>query len=409
MEDVIIIGAGASGLACGIELGKRNILCLVLEGKEKAGKKIYASGNGKCNLGNRNVSSNNYHSIEPLAKEQLAQIISDKTDVSVERFFNGIGILLTERNGYLYPHSEQAGSVVHAMEQALVGLGGRIQCDAYVNAVTWKKEKQVFQVQTPERNYQCKRLVLATGGMASPQHGSDGSGYRLAKSLGHSVTPCFPSLCGIRVSEQGFQKLQGVRAKGCVTIYIANKPIASEQGELQFTQYGLSGIAVFNVSRYVGIALAGHEPVSVQLDLCTGYSEEELLQHLFSLQTACEYQTIGFVLAGIIPEKLSLYFLKKLGISQEATLKGMKRKELHQLVHILKNYRVTISGINNMEQAQVTVGGIPLKEINPDTMESNIQKSFYLTGEVLDADGCCGGYNLMWAWETGRRAGQKIV
>lgn len=409
MEDVIIIGAGASGLACGIELGKRNIPCLILEGKEKAGKKIYASGNGKCNLGNRRVSRENYHSMEPFEYEQLRSLISEDTARSVEQFFNSIGILLTERNGYLYPHSEQAGAVVRAMEQALTALGGRLQCDTYVNAIAWEERKQAFLIQTPNRNYQCRRLVLAAGGMASPQHGSDGSGYRLAKSLGHSVTQCLPSLCGVKVAEAGFQRLQGVRAKGSVTICIEGQPTASETGELQFTQYGLSGIAVFNLSKYAGEALAGKKQVSMQLDLCTEYSEDELARQLSSLQQICKYQSIGSILTGIIPEKLAAYFLKKLGISEACSIQSLSRRELYRLVHIIKRYEVSVSGTNEMAQAQVTVGGIPLREINPDTMESRIREGCYLTGELLDIDGCCGGYNLMWAWESGRRAGQRLI
>lgn len=409
MEDVIIVGAGASGLACGIELGKRNISCLILEGKEKAGKKIYASGNGKCNLGNRRVSFEKYHSMEVFESEPFPSLISKDTPESVEQFFNSIGILLTERNGYLYPHSEQAGAVVHAMEQAVTAFGGRLQCDTYVNEITWEERKQAFLVQTPNRNYLCKRLVLAAGGMASPQHGSDGSGYRLAKCLGHSVTQCLPSLCGVKVSEAGFQKLQGVRAKGCVTVFIEGQPAATETGELQFTQYGLSGIAVFNLSRYVGEALTERKQVFMRLDLCMEYSEDELARQLCSLQQICKYQGIGFILAGIIPEKLAVYFLKKLSIPQERAIQDLKRQDLYRLVQMIKHYEVSVSGTNEMAQAQVTAGGIPLREINPDTMESRIRRGCYLTGELLDIDGCCGGYNLMWAWESGRRAGQRLI
>lgn len=408
MEEVVIIGAGASGLACGIELGRRGISYLILEGKEKAGKKIYASGNGKCNLANRNISADKYHSMGASGYEQIRSVVPETAAVSVEQFFREIGILFTERNGYLYPHSEQAGAVVHAMEQTVAGLGGRIQCDTYVTSVEWNKKRNCFQIYTNEERYQCRKLVLATGGAASPQHGSDGSGYKLAGQLGHSVTPCLPSLCGLKVQASGFQKLQGIRAKGQASLLIDGQRIAVESGEIQFTQYGLSGIAVFNLSRYVGPALHKRKQVRIDLDLCVELSERELLALLKQARQIFEYRNIGSVLSGIIPEKLARYVLKYQGISEETEIRHLKPEDSNRLIRMIKSFPADITGTNTLEQAQVTAGGIPLSEIDLDTMESKVCPGCYLTGELIDVDGCCGGYNLMWAWESGRRAGQSI-
>ena len=408
MEEVVIIGAGASGLACGIELGQRGISCLILEGKEKAGKKIYASGNGKCNLANRNISADKYHSMGASGYEQIRSIIPETAAVSVARFFQKIGIPFTERNGYLYPHSEQAGAVVHAMEQTVTGLGGRIQCDTYVTSVEWNKKRNCFQIYTNGERYQCRKLVLATGGAASPQHGSDGSGYKMARQLGHSVTLCLPSLCGLKVQTSGFQKLQGIRAKGRTTLFIDGQQIAIESGEIQFTQYGLSGIAVFNLSRYVGAALHKQKKVHIDLDLCVELTEQELLNLFKQAKQISGYRMIGSVLSGIIPEKLARYILKYQGISEEMEIRHLKPENMNRMIRMIKEFPADITGTNPLEQAQVTTGGIPLSEIDLDTMESKVCPGCYLTGELLDVDGCCGGYNLMWAWESGRRAGQSI-
>lgn len=408
MEEVVIIGAGASGLACGIELGQRGISCLILEGKEKAGKKIYASGNGKCNLANRNISADKYHSMGASGYEQIRSIIPETAAVSVARFFQKIGIPFTERNGYLYPHSEQAGAVVHAMEQTVTGLGGRIQCDTYVTSVEWNKKRNCFQIYTNGERYQCRKLVLATGGAASPQHGSDGSGYKMARQLGHSVTLCLPSLCGLKVQTSGFQKLQGIRAKGRATLFIDGQQIAIESGEIQFTQYGLSGIAVFNLSRYVGDALHKQKKVHIDLDLCVELTEQELLNLFKQAKQISGYRMIGSVLSGIIPEKLARYILKYQGISEEMEIRHLKPENMNRMIRMIKEFPADITGTNPLEQAQVTTGGIPLSEIDLDTMESKVCPGCYLTGELLDVDGCCGGYNLMWAWESGRRAGQSI-
>lgn len=408
MEEVVIIGAGASGLACGIELGRRGISCLILEGKEKAGKKIYASGNGKCNLANRNISADKYHSMGVSGYEQIRSIVPETAAASVEQFFHEIGIPFTERNGYLYPHSEQAGAVVHAMEETVTGLGGHIKCNTYVTSVEWNKKRNCFQIHTNEERYQCKRLVLAAGGAASPQHGSDGSGYKLAGQLGHSVTPCLPSLCGLKVQASDFQKLQGIRAKGQASLFIDNRRITVEHGEIQFTQYGLSGIAVFNLSRYAGVALHKRKQVRIDLDLCVELSEQELWTLFKQAKQISGYRNIGSVLSGIIPEKLARYLLKHQGISEEIEIRHLKPEDIKRLIQMVKRFSADITDTNTLEQAQVTAGGIPLSEIDLDTMESKLCPSCYLTGELVDVDGCCGGYNLMWAWESGRRAGQSI-
>lgn len=406
MEDVIIIGGGASGLMCGLEAARRKKRCIILEQKEKAGKKLYATGNGKCNFANTRLTEDCYHSVSS-EKHQLGQVInSDSWKQIMERFLE-LGIPAVERQGYLYPHSEQAAAVVQALEQAYLAAGGTLLCEEIVTNIRWRSDSQV-QILTKQNAYTARKVVLATGGCASPKLGSDGSGYRLAEQIGHSITVCVPALCGLRCKESGWNKLQGVRAKGSVRILYQNQCLAEEQGELQFTQYGVSGIAVFNLSRYAGLAKEEGSSVKLQIDLLPEITKEELVAVWKKLQTTCGYRSTVEVMTGWLPDKLSSFLAARVGISGSVRFEELSKQQMDRLTGEMKNLTISIIGTNTYEQAQVTAGGIPLSEIDMITMASKLHPNCYCIGEILDADGKCGGYNLMWAWETGRRAGIHI-
>lgn len=407
MVDVIIVGGGASGLVCGIEAARRGKRCLILEQKEKAGKKLYATGNGKCNFANRNVDLSCYHSVQENKEQGISQVITAESCASVEDFFLELGIPAVERQGYLYPRSEQAGTLVQALEQAFLEYQGQIHCGESVQSIHWQKDGSV-KVTTKEQTYEGKQVVLATGGAAAPNLGSDGSGYALASKMGHTVTTYVPALCGLKCKEKGWNRLQGVRAKGSVALWLGDRLISKDRGEIQFTKYGVSGIVIFNLSRYAGLGLKEGKQLRLAMDLFPEYMEEQLLNLLKELQARCGYRSLLSVWSGFLPEKLAAYLLERLEISESLPLENATSEQLANLVDIGKDCSITITGTNDFLEAQVTAGGVPLQEVQLDSMESKVQPGCFLVGELLDVDGCCGGYNLMWAWETGRRAGKQI-
>ncbi len=411
MLEVIIVGGGASGLLCGIESVKRGKQCLIIEQKEKVGKKLYATGNGKCNFANRVVDKSCYHTVSSEDANRIGSFVNEQLCKQIEQYFLELGIPVYERQGYLYPRSEQAAIVVRALEDAFTEKGGNIHCDESVQYVKTNSDG-TFRVGTDKNVYETKQVVLATGGAASPKLGSDGMGYSFAKSLGHTVTPCVPSLCGVKCKAAGWNRLQGVRAKGRVEAWIGNKKLAEDVGEIQFTQYGISGIVVFNLSRYAALGLLKNQKVVFRLDLLPDYSENELVRLLQNMQKTCGYQSICHVLSGFLPDKLAAYLLRDSrivnDINDSLSINAFSLSQLQQIASACKGLNLKITETNSFDQAQVTAGGVPLKEINPDTMESKKVPGCYLVGELLDVDGICGGYNLMWAWETGRRAGKNL-
>lgn len=413
MKDVIIIGAGASGLVCGIEAARRGTSVCILEQKEKAGKKLYATGNGKCNFGNKNLALSNYHCVsDAYDMERIKQdLITENTPVEITVYFAKMGVPAIERQGYLYPHSEQASTVVQALEQSFRLAGGIIHCEETVQRI--EKQKDIFVIHTSKQKYQTKKLVLATGGTASSKLGSNGSGYLLAEQLGHTITPYTASLCGLHCKEPGWNKLQGVRAKGTVSIWNREQKLAEDKGEIQFTQYGLSGIVIFNLSRYASLyfnanGVSKKSPIWVSMNLISDYTAKELQQEFLELQTSCGTRSCYDILHGYLPEKLVDYILKKERIDANMAWKALSKSTMQGLIRTCMDFRVMITGANDFQQAQVTAGGVPLSEINLNTMESKVCPGLYLTGELLDVDADCGGYNLMWAWASGRRAGEKI-
>lgn len=408
MVDVIIIGGGASGLACGIEAARRGKQCLILEQKEKAGKKLYATGNGKCNFANRNVKPDYYHSVEAENEGLIPHLVMPGLCERMEEFFGQMGIPAVERQGYLYPRSEQAATLVHAMEQVFFQWKGRILCKERVEYIQWEEAVSGFRIQTESHSYTGKKLVLAAGGTAAASLGSDGSGYALAKILGHSITPCVPALCGLKCKEKGWNRLQGVRAKGMVSIWQNGCLEGQDMGEIQFTKYGVSGIVIFNLSRYAALGVKQNQTVLLHLDFLPEYTFDELVLLLQKLQTTCGFRSLSGLLSGFLPEKLADFLIEKAGLVKEREIDGLNRKALEQLVSCCKQLEIKITDTNDFEQAQVTAGGVPLAEIHLDTMESRCCRNCYLTGELLDVDAACGGYNLMWAWETGIRAGRSL-
>lgn len=382
MKKVVVIGGGASGLIAAIYAARQGAQVTIIEKMEKPGKKLLMTGNGKCNLTNLNIPAaiarqECFYSGNPrVAYDIVAQFPVSRT----LDFFQGIGLLTRERDGYVYPYSEQALAVLETLLAELLALNVKIKCLEEV--VQLEQTKEGWLVHTKTWQYSCDRVILCAGGKSAAQTGSDGSGYSLAKALGHPIIPVLPALTPLIVSDQIVRMVSGVRSKVALSLLVKDKVVASQSGELQWTDYGVSGIVIFQISRIAADALAQKRAVSLHIDLLPEYDLDYLIEYLKDKP-----------LAGILQKKML------------AALRKICGEDVGTLIRYAKNLNLSISGTKSFETAQVCSGGVSLDEVNPNTLESKKAKGLFFAGELLDVDGICGGYNLQWAWSSGYTAG----
>ena len=382
-KHVIIVGAGASGLMAGIMAARNGAAVTILEQNEKPGKKINATGNGRCNYTNLVMPENAYRGEHPeFVQDALSQFsVSDTIE-----FFKELGIYPLDRKGYLYPRSGQAQSVTEVLCMEAADLGVKIKTNEKVVSV--QKKTDGFRVLTEGWHYEGDALILANGSRASAISGSDGSGYELAQKLGHHIIPVWPALTALKCKGNFFKIWSGVRTEGKITLFSEGKPVVSEQGELQLTDYGVSGIPVFQISRYAVRNIKEGCDVKITIDFMPELSADEFRELLLKRKKACPYKNDRELLIGLFPEKLIRVFA------------GQK-----DLVNAVKGLTLTVTDSLSFAQAQVCSGGVDTREIHSRTMESRKCRNLYITGELLDIDGTCGGYNLQWAWSSGAAAG----
>lgn len=386
-KQVLITGGGASGLIAAIFAAREGAAVTVLEQNEKPGKKICATGNGRCNLTNLKMPIDAYRGKHPEFVQDAFRQFSVEDTV---RFFEEIGILTINRNGYLYPRSNQAQSVVDVLCMEARNLGVKVKTNQKVTGIS--RSKGIWKVITEDWHYEGAALILANGSRASAIAGSDGSGYALAKSQGHAIVPVYPALTALKCKDANFKAWSGVRTEGEVTLCIDGKPYKKEQGELQLTEYGVSGIPVFQISRYAICALKDGHKVSLNLDFLPELSFLELQKLLNRRKENCPYKNEKELLIGLFPEKL----IKVLTSGNE-------------LPKTIKEFSLEVTDGMSFAQAQVCCGGVDTAEVDPHTMESKLKKGLYFAGELLDIDGTCGGYNLQWAWSSGSAAGRHAA
>lgn len=386
-KQVLITGGGAAGLMAAIFAARNGAAVTVLEQNEKPGKKICATGNGKCNLTNLSMPSDAYRGRHPeFVREALGQLSVEDT----VKFFEEIGIVTVSRNGYLYPRSGQAQSVTDVLCMEARNLGVKLKTNQKVTSIS--RHKGIWKVTTTDWHYEGDALILAGGSKASAVAGSDGSCYDLAKSQGHTIVPVYPALTALKCREKNFKAWSGVRTGGEITLQIDGKPFKREQGELQLTEYGVSGIPVFQLSRYAVCALREGHQVSLSLDFFPEYTQEELKELLSGRKEHCPYKTKKELLIGLLPEKL----IKVLASDRD-------------FPNSLKDFPLEVTDTMSFAQAQICCGGVDTAEVDSRTMESRLKKGLYFAGELLDIDGICGGYNLQWAWSSGAAAGSHAA
>lgn len=396
-----IVGGGAAGIMAAITAAKEGAQVTILERNDRIGKKILQTGNGKCNLGNRTLSVECYHGGSP---EFIGSVLSRFTTEDMICFFRGIGLLLKEKNGYLYPVSEQAATVLDVLRYELQALGVGIICQCKVQKVE-KKENGKLSVSDGERIWLFDAVVLTCGGKAAPGTGSDGSGWKIAKKLGHACVAPVPALVQLRCQEKELLKsVAGVRADSEIRILCDNKEVTRERGELQLTEYGISGIPVFQLSREVNYLLRDNKEVLAQIDFLPDLSLEEY-ERLKSVRKLLQGdRTAEEFFTGILNKKLTAALLKMAGIRLVTPMKEISPEKVSLFYTLCRDLRLHITESNPYENAQVSAGGVTLDEVC-ETMESGICPGVYFAGEILDVDGRCGGYNLQWAWSSGYLAG----
>lgn len=406
MEDIVIIGGGASGLVAGITAAKNGNRVTIIEKNNILGKKILVTGNGRCNYFNKDQNIEHYRSKDA---ELLSKIIKDNNLNKVLRFFSEIGIEPKIKNGYYYPFSNQAISIQSALINELKNLNIKIKSNTIVEKVNKKNKK--FEIITNDNIIYADKLIIATGSKSYPKTGSDGKGYTICKELGHSIIKPLPALVQLIGKENFFKDWNGIRADVSIELYENNLGIAKETGEIQLTDYGISGICVMNLSGRVARGLDEGKNETVKINFLSGlniYTKTQCLEYINRRNDLIKNRTIAELLEGILNYKLIYVLLKNLKINNNKQWNEFSEKEKLYLVENLINFKLNIIGTNSFEKSQVCSGGIPLDEIDINTMESKIVQDLYIVGELLDVDGDCGGYNLTWAWISGIIAGENI-
>lgn len=388
---VVVIGGGASGLMAGITAARAGAKVTILEQNSKIGKKILSTGNGRCNITNLNQKGDYYRSNHTAFPYIVLQALPVEDTLS---FFQSIGIFTKDKNGYVYPRSNQAASVVEALAMEVRHL--KIKCKTQEKVVKIEKTEEGFSVFTESWHYDCDRVILACGSNASVVEGSDGSGYMLTKELGHSIVKPLPALTGLKGVGNWFSKWTGVRCDAAVSLYIDGEWVISDKGEVQLTDYGLSGIPVFQISRFASRALNQNKQVSVSVDFVPDMTKAELLGHLNDLMQYDENKNVKNLLIGFLPQKLVDVVVDH-------------KNTMDQVVDHIKEFSVQIKATMDFSHAQVCTGGVECTELDPDTMESRLVPGIYVCGELVDVDGACGGYNLQWAWSSGYLAGMSAA
>lgn len=406
MKEVIVIGGGASGLLAAIYAAKSRCKVTILEKNKVLGKKILITGNGKCNYWNEDQSLNHYHTYN---EEILENILTNKNQQEILKFFDSIGIIPKIRDGYYYPYSNQATSIQTALIKEAELQGVEIITETEVLGV--KKENSNFKINTNNGIYTSKKVILATGSKACPKTGSDGSGYKLATSLGHSIIEPLPALVQLKANAPYLKEWHGIRSDVSVSLIENNKQISTQIGEIQLTDYGLSGICIFCLSGQISRGLSQNKKEQIKINFLHPFNlntKEDFINWMNKRNNKILNRTISDLLDGILNYKLINLILKLSKIKRDTYWDNLTLSEKSLLGSNLTNFLITITGNNSFDSSQTCTGGIPLTEINPHTMESLKTKGLYITGELLDIDGDCGGYNLTIAWITGHIAGVGV-
>ena len=401
MRTVAVIGGGASGMMAAVTAASEGARVILLEHKDRIGKKILSTGNGRCNFTNIHQEPICYHSEDPLFPWEVVEKFNAQAVIS---FFLQLGVYSKNRNGYIYPNSDQASAVLDAFRMELDRL--KVEIRTGVECREIRPGKKGFTILTDQEPVRADRVILCAGSKAAPTTGSDGSGYDLAKKLGHRILPVLPALTALKCEEKFFKSIAGVRANGSVSIWSDGECIAKDTGEIQLTDYGISGIPVFQVSRYASKLLYEKKETDAVLDFMPDFTKAQTNAFLRARAETRPDKSAEMFLIGLFHKKLCDLWIRLSKISRQRKAGELTADEIACLTDLIKDFRVRIRETNSYDKAQVCCGGIDTREVDPGTLESVYVPGLYFAGEILDVDGMCGGYNLTFAWASGYVAGQ---
>lgn len=409
MKQVIIIGGGAAGAMAGVAAAEHGARVLLLEKNEKLGKKLYITGKGRCNL-------TNACDLEDLRKKIvtnprfLYSALYSFTNEDTIRFFEESGMpVKIERGDRVFPVSDKSSDVIHTLAERLKKAGVTVRFHAEANRICTEKGRVTgVQLRTGEL-LSCDACVVATGGLSYASTGSTGDGYTFAKLCGHTVTECYPSLVGLKITESFVKELEGLSLKNVrLRAMQGKKELYNDMGELLFTANGVSGPLALSASAAVTDRLSAGEIV-LSLDLKPALSKEELDARILRDFDEAKNRQFGNALDKLLPQRLIRVIISMCGIPAEKQVNAITKQERGRLTDVLKGMELHVKGTGGFNEAVITRGGVSVREVNPSTMESKLTDGLFFAGEVLDVDALTGGYNLQIAWSTGYLAGRSAA
>ncbi len=399
---IAIIGGGASGLVAGIMALRAGARVSIFEKNNKIGKKILASGNGRCNVSNKNINIKRYHG----SNVSFAKFVLNQFGVKeCEDFFKSLGVNFVCEENKLYPASLQSLSISEALEFEFKRLGGKIHLNTCIKKI---EKKQIFYLHEDLQVHEADKLLLACGSCAMSKLGGSYGGYDLAKSLGHNISALLPSLVQL-VCEENTAEASGVKFKSELKLLVDNVQVLSVFKDVLITKYGISGSAVLDASGYVSRALIDKKQIKVFVDVLPNLSKEKISKILNDFLKTSKTKPISMVLNGLINKKLSLLILRRCKIEPNIQAEKITKKQINSIVFNVKQLSFTPIDTKGFENAEVVNGGVYTDEVDEKTLQSKLVKNLYFSGELLDIDGDCGGFNLHWAWASGYVSGLNMA
>lgn len=443
---VAVIGGGAAGMMAAIEAARAGAIVTLIEKNAQLGKKLATTGNGRCNYTNLDMGDRIGGKFRGFHPEFAVEALDVLPPEAVLDWFREIGVEPRFRGGYVYPNSDQASAVVDALREELHRLSVKVHYNAEVKSVQrvdgdaeasavkvsmpgktasadgaaasqiqQKRDTAYFLIKCTDAVVKADRVILAAGSKAAPKTGSNGDGYFIARNLGHRIVPYVPALCGIRCAGDAFKALAGIRTEAALELVIDGHCVDREAGELQLVDYGISGIPVFQLSRYAAYALQEGKKAAVYINFLPGFTEEaedpkdRALQLYRQRQERLVGRKMESFFTGLLHQKLGQLLLRMANVRPEIPVAELSEKQLRSLASLSVRFKAECVEMNGFQQAQVVAGGVDTSEVDPRTMASRLVPGLYFAGEVLDIDGICGGYNLQWAWASGFVAGRHAA
>lgn len=400
-REIAVIGGGPAGMTAAIKAAEAGAFVTLYEGNDRVGKKILSTGNGRCNFSNEKMGAQYYYGS---GRELVAHILERFGADWTAAFFEELGMRIKSRDGYLYPASDQASTVLDLLRYELTRKEIKVHTGERITKIRSQNGKWILLPQ--QTSYDA--VILACGGCAAPETGSDGNGFALAEKLGHRIISPVPALCALRCREKFYKQVAGVRCDAEVTLFVEGQAVASERGELQLTDYGLSGIPVFQLSRHAAKALREKKHVTARVSFLPDL-DEEACKAFFEKRLAVQAEDeMTAFLTGIVNKKINILLLKLAGIRENERAGTVNAAAFARLIRLYGGLETEIVDTNGFDRAQVCAGGVDCSEVTQRLMSKKLP-GLYFAGEILDVDGICGGYNLQWAFASGTAAGEAAA